>query len=59
MLQGGRSRVRFPVELLGFLIDLILPGVDSASSKNEYEGYVLRWYGAYGLQSCHLHVPIV
>jgi hypothetical protein len=36
MLQVGRSRVRFPIMSLNFLIDLILPaaygpGVDSAS----------------------------
>jgi hypothetical protein len=40
MLQAGRSRVRFPVRLLDFSINLILPAaiwpvVDSASSRNE------------------------
>jgi hypothetical protein len=29
------------MELLEFFIDLILPGVDSTSIKNEYKGYVL------------------
>jgi hypothetical protein len=49
MLQAGRSRVRFLMsEVIGFLsffsppIDLILPahyvpGVDSASNRNEYQ----------------------
>jgi hypothetical protein len=41
MLQAGRSRVRFPMRSLDFLIDLILPqygpGVDSASNRNEYK----------------------
>ena len=40
-LKAERSRVRFPMELLEFFSDLILPvalcpwGVDSASNRNE------------------------
>jgi hypothetical protein len=41
VLQGGRLRVRFPIELMEFFLDLILPAIDSASSKNEYKGYIL------------------
>jgi hypothetical protein len=43
MLLAGRSRVRFLMTLLVFLIDLILPQlhygprVDSACNKNEYQ----------------------
>jgi len=45
-LQAGRSRVRFPMVSLEFSIDIILPaalcpGGDSASNKNEYQGYFL------------------
>ena len=41
-LQAGRSRVRFPLVSLEFVIDIILqphygPGVDSASIRNEYQ----------------------
>jgi len=39
-LQAGRSRVRFPMGLSGFFIELILP-VDSASNRNEYKGCML------------------
>ena len=52
-LQGGRSRVRFP--MLSFeedSLDIILPvalwpwvGVDSASNRNEYQKYLLRGKG--------------
>ena len=43
---------------LGFFIDCG-PGVDSASNRNEYQGYLLRVKatGAYGRQPYHLHVP--
>jgi hypothetical protein len=42
MLQAGKSRVRFPMRSLDFLIDLIIPvaiwpGVDSTSNRNEYQ----------------------
>jgi hypothetical protein len=37
MLQAERSRVRFPMRSLDFSIDLILPRVDSASNRNEYQ----------------------
>jgi hypothetical protein len=45
-LQARRLRVRFPMGLFAFFIDLILPlcyylGVDSASNGNEYQGYLL------------------
>jgi hypothetical protein len=46
-LQAGRSRVRFPMVLLYFFIDVILPtalwpcGVDSASKRNKYQEYFL------------------
>jgi len=40
-LQVGRSRVRFSIVSLEFFIDIILPGVDSASNKNEYQEYFL------------------
>jgi hypothetical protein len=41
MLQAGRSRLRFPIRSLSFLIYLILlvsilPGVNSASDINGY-----------------------
>jgi hypothetical protein len=41
MIQGGRSRVRFPIRSLDFSIDLVLPaalwpGLDSAPNRNEY-----------------------
>jgi hypothetical protein len=36
MLQAGRSRVRASMRRI-FLIYLILPGVDSASNRNEYQ----------------------
>jgi hypothetical protein len=45
MLQAGRSRVRFPMTSMDFLIDLILlatlydPGIDSASNGNEYQEF--------------------
>jgi hypothetical protein len=44
MLQAGRSRVRFPMSLLEFIIDLILPAtlcpwVGSVSKRNEYQKY--------------------
>jgi hypothetical protein len=42
MLQAGRSRVRFPMKSLDFIVYLILPAtlwpwVDSASDRNEYQ----------------------
>jgi len=45
-LQAGRSRVRFPLVSLEFVIDIILqphygPGVDSAPNRNEYQEYCL------------------
>jgi len=46
VLQIGRSLVRFQMVSLEFFIDIILPialwpGVDSASNRNEYQGYFL------------------
>jgi hypothetical protein len=42
VLQAGRSRVRFPMRLVDFSIDPILPhcgpGIDSASNRNENQG---------------------
>jgi hypothetical protein len=40
-LQAGRSRVRFPMVSLKFLIDLILPDVIWPSNRNEYQEYLL------------------
>ena len=45
-LQARGSRVRFPMGSFAFFIDLIFPlcydlGIDSVSSRNEYQGYVL------------------
>ena len=46
-LQVGRSRVRFPMVSLEFLIDITLLaalwpwGVESASNRNEYQEYFL------------------
>jgi hypothetical protein len=37
ILQARKSRVRFPMRSLDFSIDLIVPGVDSASNSNEYQ----------------------
>jgi hypothetical protein len=39
----------------------VAPGVESASNRNEYLGYLLgvKADGAYGWQPYHLHVPIV
>ena len=34
-MQGGRSRVRFPMESLGFFIDLILPALGSTQRVTE------------------------
>ena len=48
-LQAGRSRVRFPMVSLGFLIDINLPaelwpGVDSTSNRKDYQEYFrLSW----------------
>ena len=47
MLQIGRSLVRFQMVPLEFSIDISSvrsqygPGVDSASNRNEYQGYFL------------------
>jgi hypothetical protein len=38
--QGVRSRVRFPTGLLRFFI-----GVDSASNRNAYQGFLLEGKG--------------
>ena len=43
-LQAGRSRFRFPMVLLEFFIDVLLPahygpGVESVSNRNEYQEY--------------------
>jgi hypothetical protein len=37
------------------------PGLDLASNRNEYQGFLLRVKaaGAYDWQTCHIHVPIV
>jgi hypothetical protein len=49
--QFGRSRFRFPMVSLEFVIDIILPavlcgpGVDSASNRNEYQEYFLEVKG--------------
>ena len=45
-LQAGRSRARFPMVSLEFLVDIIFrphydPGVDSGSKRNEYHEYIL------------------
>ena len=39
-LQAGWSRIRFPMGLSRFFIELILPA-DSASNRNEYKGCLL------------------
>jgi hypothetical protein len=49
-LQVGRTRVRFPMVSLEFFIDVIIstalcPGIDSASNRNEYQGYFLGGKG--------------
>jgi hypothetical protein len=49
-LQGGSSRIRFPMGSLRFLIDLILPvahgrGVGSTSKRKQYQGYLLGGKG--------------
>ena len=46
--RGGRSRVRFPMVSLQVFIDVTLhphcgPGIDSSSSRNEYQG--ISWGG--------------
>jgi hypothetical protein len=46
-LQAGRSQVRFPMVSLKFFIDIILPGVDAASNRNEYQEY-FQWVKAAG-----------
>jgi hypothetical protein len=38
----GRSRVQFCMGLLGFLVHLIIPEVDSNSNRNEYQEYLLE-----------------
>ena len=53
MLQTGRSRDRFSMVLLEFFIDVIFrphygPGVDSVSSRNEYQEYFLGGVKAAG-----------
>jgi hypothetical protein len=40
-----RLLVRFPMEPLEFFIHIILLGIDSASNRNEYQGYFLRGEG--------------
>jgi len=45
-LQAGRSRVRFPMRSLGFLLTSSFrqqygAGVDSVSNRYEYPGYLL------------------
>jgi hypothetical protein len=50
--KAGRLRVRFPMVSLEFCIDYG-PGVDSASNRNEYQGYLLggvKAAGAWGWQ---------
>jgi hypothetical protein len=37
MLQSGSSRVQFLMRSFDFSIDLIGPGVDTASNRNEYQ----------------------
>ena len=66
-LQVRRSRVRFPMVLLEFCIDIILPGHTAAlgltqplremSTRNISWG--VKVAGAYGWQPYHLNVPIV
>jgi hypothetical protein len=60
-LQARRSRFRFPMVSLEFFIDIILPGVDSAFNRNEYQKYFLGGKGGrcVGLKPYHLHVPII
>jgi hypothetical protein len=52
-VQGGRSRVRFPMLSLEFS-----PVAYSGCNRNEYQEYFLR-AGMQGWQLYHLHVPIV
>jgi len=40
-LQGGSSRLRFPILLLDFYVDYD-PGIDSTSSRIEYREYFLE-----------------
>jgi hypothetical protein len=46
-VQAGRSRVRFPMVSVEFLFDIILPvpGIDSASNRNEYQEYFVGGKG--------------
>ena len=42
LVEALRNKlVRFPMVSLEFFIDIILPGVDSASNRNEYQEYLL------------------
>jgi hypothetical protein len=36
------AKVTWGMRSLGFFIALILPGADSASNRNDYQGYFLR-----------------
>ena len=65
-LLVGRSRVRFPVVSLDFLVTYSFrpyngPGVDSAPSENEYQEYFLgvKAAHAWGWRPHHFHVPNV
>ena len=63
-LQARRSRVRFPIVSLGFLIDTVFPAalwltqpLTEMSTRNISCG--VKAAGAYGWQIYHLHGPVV
>ena len=65
-LQAGRLRVRVPMVSLEFFVDILfrphcVPGVDTASNRNECQDYFLggKAADAWDWQPHHLHVPIV
>jgi hypothetical protein len=64
-LQARMSPVRFPLGSLRFFIEVIFRphygrGIDSASDRNEYQGYLLGGKGSrcVDLKFCPVHVPM-